>query len=423
MKEKPRQKNIPHGSGGFEHLPDNEFYTGSPREHPLNEDRRESDFHRNRNTSRHQESVSGRPKPTVDPRERRALLGILRSIIIIILLMIAFFMLWQGVRLYEERVFIENQTQPEISPVMRSVPLMDQFDIEENGSEAVFSTRIENWKEANRLVRSAEGLLLRNNYDQAVSRCQDALRLAPTHMGALERLGRLYFQKGLINETVNTYVRLLGIDPTRADLKELLIEALDANADADAVVLMARWYLEQNSYSENVQRYLANALFQKEEYVEAITAYDRVLTDNPKDTVALNQQATAYMVLDRYDEALAALDLLHDIRFRDPKYYRQLAVCYAQLNKGIETVKTLGKASHLFGQDLVVGWIQDPKLDPVREDRDFQAFTDRVGGEEFRKWLEEVSRSMDGPRERAIEPQLTLPDPTKLDTELLQRRK
>ncbi|MBT8041740.1 MAG: hypothetical protein KJN98_01075, partial [Pontiella sp.] len=119
----------------------------------MNEDRRESDDHRNRNTSRHQESVSGRPKPTVDPRERRALIGILRSIIIIILLIIAFFMLRQGVRLYEERVFMDSQTLPEISPVMRSAPLLDQFDIEEKGSEAVFAARIESWKEANRLVR------------------------------------------------------------------------------------------------------------------------------------------------------------------------------------------------------------------------------------------------------------------------------
>ena len=182
---------------------------------------------------------------------------------------------------------------------------------------------------------------------------------------------------------------------------------------------MAEWYLEENNYDADIQRYMANAYFGKEEFEKAAEAYERVLKDSSKDVDAREKQAKAYMHLSEWERALSALNTLREINYRDAVYYHDIAICHAQLGQSQETVQTLGKAAHLFGQNVVVGWIQDPQLDPIREDRTFQSFADRVGGEEFRKWLEKVATSMDGDERKDVSPQLKMPENGSLDNELL----
>jgi tetratricopeptide (TPR) repeat protein len=422
MRKRHQRKTSEAASGGFENLPANtDFYTGSPTEQPLYQDKKITDARRTRKTGRHQ-AVGGRKKEKIDPREKMALIAILKSVVMIMMLGLAFFMLKKGISLYEESIWLENQAEVEASPVLQEVAVVHEFDIESQDSRAMFAERVETWKEAERLVRSAAALEHRDNFEQAIMRCQDALKIDPSHIGALEYLGRLYRQQGRYVESINAYMRLLNINPAREDLQESLIEVLDAYDDSDAVIYMARWYLEQNHYDRDVQRYLANALFGKEEYADAVDAYARVLKDNPKDYEALEQQGMAYIILERYNDALEVYEKLRVSNYREQRYYRQLAVCHAQLGHSQETVQTLGKAAHLFGQKLVVSWVQDPRLDPVRTDRTFQAFAERVGGEEFRKWLEQVARTMEPEERKEIAPQLTLPEEDGLKTDLLKPR-
>ncbi|MEE9369200.1 MAG: tetratricopeptide repeat protein [Pontiella sp.] len=423
MKRKKHKTTPERVSGGYEHLPvDADFYTGSPSEQPLFQDKPVSESHRVRKTGRHQ-AVQGRRKETIDPREKMALLAILKSVIMILLLGIAFFMLWKGIKLYEESVWIEHQGETEISPVLHDVSLTEEFDIENDDARKMFAERIEVWKEAERLVRSADDLLKRDNFDQAIERYQAALRLDPVHMGALERLGTLYYEKGMTVEAINSYIRVLSVDPSRSDLQEELIRALGAHGDAPAVVFMSEWYMEQNYYDEDVQRYLANALYLQEDYVKAAEAYNRVLLDSPKDLPSLEKLAQSHMYLEDYLSALEVLGRLSESNYRDQNYYHQIAICNAQLGNSTETVQTLGKAAHLFGQNIVIGWIQDPRLDPIREDRTFQSFADRVGGEEFRMWLEKVAKTMDGEERKDITPQLKLPENEILQADLHKPRK
>lgn len=419
MKKNQTGNNDVRSGADFKQAPaHSDFYSTAPIERPLHQDRI-ADEVRVKKTGRHQAASGGR-KQTADPREKQALLAILKAGITLLLLLIVFFVLWKGIKLYEENIWFKNQAQEEPSPVMKETVLVEEFDILNQNARELFAERVEVWKEAARLVRSADGLVLRNNYDQAISRCQDALKVEPAHMGALERLGKLYFDKGLFVESINSYTRLLSLDPSRADLQEELIRALDAYEDSAAVIYMAEWYLSEHNYNANIQRYLANAFFQREEFEKATVAYKRVLNDSPNDTEAREKLSKCYMYLSRWDLALEALDALRETNYRDADYYRDIAICHAQLGHSQETVQTLGKAAHLFGQQMVVAWIQDPQLDPVREDRTFQAFADRVGGEEFRKWLEKVANSMDADERKVdVAPQLKLPEQGGLDKELL----
>jgi tetratricopeptide (TPR) repeat protein len=409
MRKNKQEKEAPASPAGLEHTPlDSDFYTSAPAELPLYQDGSELDRNRVRITDRHH-AVSGLSKETIDPREKMALLAILKAIVMLLILLIAFFMLWKGIKLYEESIWMDNQPAVELSPVMLDLPAMENMEPGNIEAGQSFAARITGWQEADRLVGVADTLLLRNNYNEAIGRCQDALRLDPAHMGALNKLGTLYYEQGMYPEAINTYIRLVSIDPSRKEMKKRLITALDANGDAESVVAMALWFRDTNGFDEDFHRYLANALFQLENYSEAAAAYERLLKGSPQDAAALQNLASSYIYLEQYDTALVVLEQLQVINYRDQNCYQQILICHAQLGHGPETVKILGKAAHLFGQNTVISWMSDPQLDPVRMDPAFQSFADRVGGKDFRLYLEQVAQAIEGEGDEGIDPHLKVP--------------
>lgn len=425
MRKKSRKNSSARSSGGFDRITSSQtdFYSATPSEKPLNDDSSISSSKQVRKTNRHQ-TAAGRRADKMDPREKMALLAILKSVVMVLLLLIAFFLLWKGIGLYEESVWLDHADVPEKSPVLQEVILTDDFDILNQDSREQFAARIEGWKEADRLVRSADVLLHRNIYDQAIDQCQDALRKDPSHRGALERLGRLYYAKKDYVEAVNAYIRLLSVDPSQKKVQVQLIQALDAFGDYKAVKYMTEWYLDVNIYNVDVQRYLANALYAQESFEDAVGAYDRVLLELPDDVLALERHAGACMQVQKYEKALVSLSRLREKHYRNPTYYKQIIICNAQLDRSRDAVLTLGRAAELFGAPMVMGWIQDPKLDRIREDRGFQAFTDRVGGEEFRRQLEHMAQNMERRDEDKADAGLRLEMPTSefRDEELLKMK-
>ena len=411
MKKKHKKYRVDNPAGGFDHVSSSsEFYSSSPVEKPLTDASAPSDSHDVRKTGRHK-AVSGRGVEKMDPREKMALMAILKSVVLILSVVIAFFLLRKGISLYEESIWIDNASEVEASPILQEVELVEEFNIQDQDSREQFAKRIELWKEADRLVRSADILMQRNIYDQAINQCQDALRRDPSHLGALERLGRLYYAKGSYVEAVNAYIRLLSVDPSQAETQKRLIEALDAFGDYDAVKYMAEWYLAENTADTDVLRYLANAHYAREDFAEAAEAYGRVLRDSPKDIKAMEQQAAAFIQVQQYEKALVPLEKLHENNQRNPLYFKQTAICHAQLEQGQETVQILMRMGQIFGKDMVLGLIRDPLFDPVREDRVFQAFVDRFGGKEYRTGIEDVMRKSNAEPEKEpeIEPQLKIP--------------
>ena len=156
---KKRNKTSSEGSsGGFERLFSSsaDFYSSSPTENPLTGDSVGSNPKQTRITSRHQ-VVKGHRSDKMDPREKMALMAILKSMVMIILLVIAFFMLKKGISLYEESIWLEHANEGEGSPVLQEVVMVEDFDIQDPASHEKFSERIQTWKEAERLVRSADG--------------------------------------------------------------------------------------------------------------------------------------------------------------------------------------------------------------------------------------------------------------------------
>jgi len=425
MKKKQQKKGPEKSSAGFENLPDSaDFYSGGSKEQPLYVGRSFANVHQVRKTERHQANIGGRPKENIDLRERMALLSVLKAAVMVLLLIIAFFMLWKGIKIYEESVWLDSQEELETSPVMKEVEMVDEFYTEGQQAREQFIERIELWKEADRLVQSAEALLQRNNYDLAIEQCQKALRLDPAHMVALDQLGRLYYAKGQYVEAANAYIRLLSVNPSREQVQKRLIEALDAVGDYEAVMHMAEWYINKNVYDVEVQRHLANALYAMGSLEEAAEAYGRVLQEAPKNVYALERQASAYMQIKQYEKALVPLERLRSINYQKIDYYQQLAVCYAQLQQSYEAIQIMGRATQIFGDKRVMAWIPDSRFDTLREDRSFQAFVDHVGGEGFREWLDKMAKNIEArDREKAdAGPLLSTPKNESLKVDILKPR-
>lgn len=411
----PSQESVHHASSSTA-----EFYAASPTEAPLYNNGRTPDSGREHRTSRHQASV-GRRKEKMDEREKLALMAILKLVITILLLLIAFVLLWKGIGLYGESTWRERANEGEMPPVLQEGVFVEDFDIQNPDARKNFAEQVERWRKADRLVGSADAFLQRNIYEQAIVRCQDALRIAPSHVGALERLGQLFFEKENYVEAVNAYVRLLSIDPSRIEVQKELIQALDAFGDPDAVMYMAEWYLGQNTFDADIQLYLANARYVREEFAEAAEAYGRVLRSSPRDARALTRQAESYMKAEQYEKALVPLEVLRVNNYRGQEYYKQIAICNAQLLRSKESVQTLGRAAMLFETKIVLGWLQDVQFDPIRTDRTFQSFADRIGGEGFRRMLEKMAAEQ---RKRPDnEPALVIPADERVDSELLKTRK
>ena len=404
-----------------------DFYSGSPTEQPLHENHQNTNTREVRKTSRHQK-VMGKRKERGDLRDKAALLGILRLIIGALLLLIAFFTLKKGIGFYETsritKDLEKSSSMKEQTSIMQAVELIKNFDIQNPNTRKLFSKRVESWKEADRLVRTADVLLLHNIYDQAIAQCQDALKIDPSHQGALKRLGELYFAKKNYINAINIYIRLMSVDPSQKEIQKNLIQALDAYGDDKAVTYMATWYFDQNTYDPDIQHYLANALFDQEKFDEAITAFNLVLRDSPENVSAMERLATIYIQTKQYEKALDLLQTLRQKNYRNPIYYKQIVICNAQLGRGKETVDTLGRAAQLFGEQMTLKLIQDPQLDPVRDNAAFRSFADRVGGVEFRLWLEkmasDIHKRKDDDDQGAPTLQLNMPNVKQNDSELLK---
>ncbi|MCF7849198.1 MAG: tetratricopeptide repeat protein [Kiritimatiellales bacterium] len=402
MKKKRKEKSSTRAGSGFDNLSTSgDLYASAPTEKPLYDVTGASDSRHVRRTSRHHVH-KGRETQT-DPREKAALISILKSTVMILLLIIAFFLLKTGVGIYEDSVALKYMTPMAPSPVMQEVVPIADLAIEDGTVKGQFAERIRLWSEAERHIRAADALLERNILKQAIERCQEALTLDHSHSGALERLGDLYFREGNYIASVNALIRLLSIDPAKPAVQKKLLQSLVALEDWKSVIKMAEWYMGQNDADRDIQEYLGKALCAENQLEKAVSIYASILRTDPEHAPTLKRLGEIYMSIGQYEQAVIPYTKLRETDYKEADYYRQLAICYAHLHQATDAVNVLGRAAQIFGDAVVIGWVKDPLMDVVREDRVFQGFTDRIAGQETRKWLEQMARNIKDEKTKAPE--------------------
>ncbi|MBN2684897.1 MAG: tetratricopeptide repeat protein [Pontiellaceae bacterium] len=285
---------------------------------------------------------------------------------------------------------------------------MDPFELENPVGKESMETLVRDCENAERLLETAVDFEVLGDLDAAIEKCLEVLKINPVHLETLEFLGELYFRQGKYAASANAYAYLIQAAPEREELQQNLLRSLVALGELESVIEVANWYQKNNEYNHDVQNYIAQAYYEGEYYEKALTAYDRLLNEKPRDVDYLGIRSEILLRLDRYDDALAALEQLQAVKGRDLYICANKTICYAQLGKAFESVQVMEQSSVLFGRDVVISWLDDALLDPIRSDQGFIIFNERIRGSEFQKYLASIERSM-REHEAGISIDITLP--------------
>lgn len=405
----------------FEPLsPTADFYGSKPDDYTLFEAHSRKKPTDTLRTGRHLPSQMNKENPNQDIRDKMALIALVKVGVLIVFLGLTAFFVKQIIGIYQQRMFLEYSLKAKADPVLQPLKVGAALSSEEVSSAESFVERIDIWRGAQRYYLTAKNLMMRTMNVEAIDQCKEALRLLPTHAASLQLMGDLYFEQEKYVEAANAYIRLLSIDPTSGKYQKNLIRTLDAHGNTVAVTDMAEWYLEGNLNDLEIQRYMANALFAQDRHEEAEKAYAKILIQDPDLVQVKQRRAVSLLQLERYEEALVLFESLKKEDYYNPGYHRQVIICNAQLNRPSAVVDQLARSAQLFGQDEVLKWIESPKLDVIRDDSTFQAFTERVGGEDFRKWLQKMAKDITSGKDK-FQPELKVPNQQMVAPDLLQR--
>lgn len=321
-------------------------------------------------------------------RDVSALIYILRLSVIILLILVAFFLLYQGISLYQSRLLIEQKAQVPPAVMVEKHVAPAQFDQEDD--VLFFEQQCEKWQQEVLEIRSIEGLLKRNNIELALEKCNQLLTENPANERVLRMITDIYQDMGRNVEAINSIIRLLNIDNTNDELKIRLMNAVFAHEDYQAVIQLSDWYYSASTFNPKIHRLLLDSQMELEKFEEALISADRLLKENEQNVEIYNQKILALMELERYGEAMKLFEKVYEQRYRDAAFYREYAICCVRLGQVKKSVEVLGKAVNIFGRGAVIPWLSDPVYDVQRKDTFFNTFVVRVGGEAVARNMQDV---------------------------------
>lgn len=277
----------------------------------------------------------------------------------------------------------------------------------------IFVEKLAEWKKAERHFRAADALERRGIDDQAVSRLEQALDVAPENRKILHLLAELYMRSGNYAEVIHLSIRLLDQDSEQWDVKLRLLQALQAENKTESCVLLSTQMLDEEPNDVSVLEIAAYAYAALGDAAKALELYERILEIEPNHLLAL--EGAGFVCRWQNEPAKAVPYYLKLLDFNPTEeYYLVLAESYARQKEAGKTVVLLAQAAGLYGEPTVSSWLRNPEFDAVRETADFRAFADQMVGERSRAAIEEIRRRE---KERTVPAgggQLDLPSATEL---------
>ncbi|MFA6173938.1 MAG: tetratricopeptide repeat protein [Kiritimatiellales bacterium] len=375
--------------------PEQSFYTPHPGEAPLDEYSTGPIGHQTHRTSRHS-PVHIRENSNRASNWAIAVL-LLRAVLIVVLLvggLIALKLVLDRMAEPSEKKQQEwaanaGRMEKPSAPgaVSAGAPVPQELMI----STALIGQRLEQWKQTEQLLRSAEALTRRGINEEASQQLEQTLRISPNNREAQQMLIDVYMQQGLYAEATPLCIRLLDQDSRSPDLQMKLLQALHASGQVDAGLVLADRMLQDQPNNQTVLSIAAEGQIKQGGKAAALALFERMLANDPKNTGALGGCAKLYLEQGGYQKAVSYY--LELVRL-DPKpeHYQALARCYAQQNDAGKAVVFMGQAASLFGTAAVSSWLRDTVFDPVRETVEFRSFADRIVGIETRKAIEAINK-------------------------------
>jgi Flp pilus assembly protein TadD len=155
---------------------------------------------------------------------------------------------------------------------------------------------------------------------------------------------------GLHSERLRRTLKAAGLPPEEALIADGLSQLQPQQVDQLKGAIAELQSLPQ---SESIwdSLALANANYYAEQYEDAKTIYDRILSVNPEDSSVLLSRGVTYGQLERYDEALADFNRSLELRPDDPTTLLNRGNAYMELGRYDEAFADLNRSLELSPDD------------------------------------------------------------------------
>ena len=201
---------------------------------------------------------------------------------------------------------------------------------------------------AGRFLLMGNNELSDQNYKEAIRLYTEAIGKDPQFKEAYNNRGVAFYRTERYAEAVNDYTfAILQIDPDYVDAYKNRFEASLAAGNFNRALSDAQ-YLSKN-YPDSAYTYFYEglALTELKRFDEAIEKFGIAFEKKPTDAEALVNQANAYYMSDRFDQAKTLLQQAMGIDASEPNLYNTLSLIATQEGDYEEALRQVNQAIEL----------------------------------------------------------------------------
>ena len=210
------------------------------------------------------------------------------------------------------------------------------------------------------------------DWEGAEKEFKRAIELDPNNTTALAWYAQMLSSLGRHDEALSTIKRAVEIDPVTPSVTGILFPVLEGRGDFDEGLRLAEEAYLFDKENNNSRRSYATFLYHKGEYEKVIEVVEG-FAENQKNTkhVWLSLLAASYQKIGSTEKANEYLKKIEEESKENSKFLYSLAVNYAELNRFDEAIAALEKCYELREERLI--WMNtEPRFGDLKLDARFQ---------------------------------------------------
>ncbi len=194
------------------------------------------------------------------------------------------------------------------------------------------------------ILQNAWRLHQAGNFAEAARLYNDVLRMNPRHVGALQMLGFLHFQRGEFGQAERIMEKAVKLDPKSVDAfynRGCALQAL--NRSKEALTCFDRALALKPDYAPAMLN-RGNVLSQMGRFADALASYDLAQALMPASVELTMNRGNALFELERYAEALASYEAALKQEPREPLLWNNRGNALSELGRVQDAVASFSRA-------------------------------------------------------------------------------
>jgi tetratricopeptide (TPR) repeat protein len=185
-------------------------------------------------------------------------------------------------------------------------------------------------------------------FEQEVSRLEEAIRKDPKDAASLNSLGGVYFRQAEYGKAIECYKRAMDVKPDDVESVNSLGYAYYTQGNYPKALELYQKGLSMRPKDADVLHNLGNTYYKTGAFQKAVEHYQSSIDLNPKNFNALHNLGKTYIKLKKYQEALACYQKIVDANAADGVVYVDMALAYGLLGDRDKAVEILKQAKKVY---------------------------------------------------------------------------